>query len=103
MTKEDDQKLHESLISFLNTKFKNEDSTQVFHTVPSVLSTDKFSQINVNEINKAVKVFVRVLNLNGGSNSDVDLYELLQVYLKQPIQREKINALVKEVAYTGGR
>ncbi|UOE49357.1 hypothetical protein MTO98_33730 [Mucilaginibacter sp. SMC90] len=99
MTKENDQKLHESLITFLNTKFKNEDSSPVFNTIPSILSTDQFNKININDINKAVKVFVKVLNLNGGSNSDVDLYELLQVYLRQPIQRRKINDLVKDVVY----
>jgi hypothetical protein len=99
MTKEQEQKLHEDLIVFLNTKFKTEEGKPTFNTVSTVLSTDKLIQINTNDINRAVKVFVNVLNLNGGSNSDVDLYQLMQVYLKNPNQREKINILVSEVVY----
>ena len=99
MTKEYEQKLHDDLISFLNTKYRTEDGKPTFNTFLNVLSTDEFSQIDINDINRAVKVLVKVLNLNGGSNSDVDLYQLLQVYLKKPKQREKINDLVSEVIY----
>lgn len=99
MTKEYEQKLHEDLISFLNTKYRTEDGKPTFNTFPNVLSTDEFSQMKINDINRAVKVLVKVLNLNGGSNSDVDLYELMQVYLKNSEQRQKINELVKEVVY----
>jgi hypothetical protein len=99
MIKEQNQQIHEDLIDFLNSNLKSTNGTPMFHKVPSTLSTDKFNQISIDDINKAVKVLVHFLNLNGGSNSDVDLYELLQVYLRNYEQRQKINKLVKEVVY----
>ncbi|WP_428330273.1 hypothetical protein [Mucilaginibacter sp.] len=99
MERENEQQVHEDLIGYLNNKFKYADSTPMFHIIPETLTTDRFTQINKNDINQSVKVLVKVLNLNGGSNSDVDLYELLQVYLRNPVQRQKINKLVKEVVY----
>jgi hypothetical protein len=41
-------------------------------------------------------VFVDTLNLYGGSNADVNLYELLQAYLQVPDYGEKFNNLVSE-------
>jgi len=99
MTNENDQQIHENLINHLNTLYKTEEGQSTFHIVPSSLSTDKLNEIDISDINRAVKVFVKILNLNGGSNSDVNLYELMQVYLKHPKQRHSINELVKEVLY----
>ena len=95
--KNEKQMRHESLIDFLS-KFKqyNNEGKSRFEKQKEQIGISKLHKINTNDINGAVMVFVDTLNLYGGSNGDVNLYELLQVYLQIPQYREKFNQLVSE-------
>ena len=93
MSAETNQARHEQLIDFLN---KFEQYKGNLTKVKSELTSDKFHLIDVNDINQAVVVLTDVLNLSGGSVSGVNLYVLLQTYLRTPEYREKFNALARE-------
>ncbi|MDY3364424.1 hypothetical protein PG623_10505 [Riemerella anatipestifer] len=95
--KSEKQIRHESLIDFLS-KFKqyNIDGKSRFIKQKEQICHSKLDKIDTNDINGAVMVLVDVLNLYGGSNGDVNLYELLQVYLQIPKYREKFNELIIE-------
>ncbi|GAB3927273.1 hypothetical protein [Mucilaginibacter myungsuensis] len=96
MSKEEDQNRHEQLIDFLN-EFNLYNGA--LKKVDKKLTSNQFQSIKTNNINQAVKVLTDVLNLSGGSVSDVDFYELLQAYFQVPSYREKFNTLVKEAKY----
>ena len=93
VSREINQARHEQIIDFLN-KFDQYKGN--FKKVERERNSDKFHLIDTNEINRAVVVLTNVLNLSGGSVSDVDLYELLQAYLQEPSYRERFNELVSE-------
>ena len=93
MSKEINQARHEQIIDFLN---KFDQYKGHLKKVKQQRTSDKFYLIDTNDINQAVVVVTDVLNLSGGSVSDVDLYELLQAYLQVPTYREKFNKLVSE-------
>lgn len=90
------QRTHERVVDFLNTI--DQYGGGLKKITKQRESTD-FSSISTEDINKAVMVLIDVLNLSGGSVSDVDLYVLLQAYFQKPSCREKINILAKEVVY----
>jgi hypothetical protein len=96
-TTNDSQIRHEKLIDFLS-QFKQyqHDGKPRLKKVKTQLSSDKVKNIDINDINAAVVVFVDTLNLGGGSISNIDLYRLLQAYLTIPEYRDKINDLVDE-------
>lgn len=52
------------------------------------------SHLTVNQINNAVKQLVNTLDITSGSTSDIQLYQLLQVYLKDIDKRSKINSIL---------
>lgn len=89
------QQRHESIINFLNSQphlwgaFNKSDTQTSYDNLPS---------LDPQDIVKAVTIVVDVLNINGGSLGDMDLYKLLKVYILQPEQREEINKLI---AYKG--
>ena len=97
MEKTEKQIRHESLIEFLSnfSQYRSEGKPRFKKQKDSITHSDVHN-IDTNDINGAVMVFVDTLNLYGGSNADVNLYELLQAYLKVPEFREKFNNLVSE-------
>lgn len=98
MKEESNQERHEKLIDFLNgfKQYQSEDGKPLLKKVKRTVTSDQFKNISINDINKAVVVFTDVLNLYGGSVGDVDLYSLLQAYLKVPEYRGKIDKVVSE-------
>lgn len=97
MEKTEKQIRHESLIEFLSnfSQYQSEGKPR-FKKRKDSITHSKVCKIDTNDINGAVMVFVDTLNLYGGSNADVNLYELLQAYLQVPEYREKFNNLVSE-------
>ncbi|WP_426473860.1 hypothetical protein [Chryseobacterium balustinum] len=97
MEKTEKQIRHESLVEFLSnfSQYKSEGKPR-FKKQEDSMTHSKLCKIHTNDINGAVMVFVDTLNLYGGSNADVNLYELLQAYLQVPEYREKFNNLVSE-------
>lgn len=97
MNKTEKQIRHESLVDFLSkfNQYKSEGKPR-FKKQKESLTHSKLSRINTDDINGAVMVFIDTLNLYGGSNGDVNLYELLQAYIQVPEDREKFNNLVSE-------
>lgn len=93
----DRQVRHEMLIDFLSqfTQYQYEGKPRL-KKVRQQLTSDKLKDIDTNDINAAVVVFVDTLNMGGGSISNVDLYRLLQAYLTIPEYRDKINQVVAE-------
>ena len=89
---------HEKLIEYLShdPHFTTEDGKSRLHKVDEERIGVSIESISTNDINKAVVVFKDVLNIMSGSAGDIDLYELLQAYLRVPEYRGKINAMVKE-------
>ena len=91
------QNRHEMLIDFLaNFKQYKSDGKPRFKKQNQQIGQQEAQKITTNDINGAVMVFVDTLNLYGGSNGDINLYELLQSYLQIPEYREKFNNLVSE-------
>lgn len=93
----DSQVRHEMLIDFLSQfkQYQYEGKSKL-KKVKKQLSSDKVKNINTNEINSAVVVFIDTLNIGGGSIADIDLYRLLQAYLTIPECRNKINNAVNK-------
>ncbi len=54
------------------------------------------TQLTDQQINNGVVLFVLFNNLPGGSFGEVDLYRLLQRYVRNPEARNRINALLSE-------
>lgn len=48
------------------------------------------------QVDMGVRAFVLACNLSGGSVGDVQLYELLQTYLQNPEERQKLNSVVRQ-------
>ena len=91
----DSQVRHEMLIDFLSQfkQYQYEGKPRL-PKVKKQLSSDKVKNIDTNDINAAVVVFVDTLNIGGGSIGNIDLYRLLQAYLLMPDYREKFNELI---------
>jgi hypothetical protein len=91
----DSQVRHEMLIDFLS-QFKQYqiEGKPRLQKVKKQRSSDNVKDINLNDINAAVVVFIDTLNIGGGSIANIDLYELLQAYLTIPECRKEINDIV---------
>ena len=91
----DSQVRHEMLIDFLS-QFKQYqfEGKPRLPKVKKQLSSDKVKNIDTNDINAAVVVFIDTLNIGGGSIANIDLYRLLQAYMTIPECREEINNVV---------
>ena len=96
--KSNKQLRHEKLIEFLSQfpQYTTEDGQPQLHKENEGQTGTKIEKISTSDINKAVVVFTDVLNIMSGSAGNIDLYELLQAYLRVPEYRGKINAMVKE-------
>lgn len=55
------------------------------------LGVRDYSELSISEINNAVVEMVNTLDLGGGSSSSLDLYRLMQLYLKDIEIRNKIH------------
>lgn len=93
------QSRHEKIIDFLSgfTQYQTSDKKPQLQKVKKSLSSREASKINVSSINNAVVAFTDVLNIEGGSIGDIDLYELMQIYLLYPKRRAEINSLVGKI------
>lgn len=90
---------HEKLIDFLrqNLPYTDSDGMSQFKKIGKRRYSGDLHKIPVDDINKAVIVFITTLNISGGSNGDdVDIYRLMQVYLRDPENRKKINEILDE-------
>jgi hypothetical protein len=92
MKKEEAQIRHEMLIDFLSDleRFKV-DGKPVLKKIGSSFSSVEATGIDSQAINNAVVVFTDVLNLEGGSIGNIDLYRLLRNYLLDTDCRERVN------------
>lgn len=92
MKKEEAQLRHEMLIDFLSKleRFKI-DGKPVLKKIDSSFSSVSATAIDSEAINNAVVVFTDVLNLEGGSIGDIDLYRLLRNYLLDTDCRDRLN------------
>lgn len=93
---------HEKLIEYLShvPHFITEDGKPILHKVDEERTGVSIENISTNDINKAVVVFKDVLNIMSGSAGDIDLYQLLQAYLRKPECRNKINLIVRETLFS---
>jgi hypothetical protein len=91
------QKRHEKLIDFLSQfeHYQYGDGAPKINGVSEPRGAEQASRIPVQDINVATFALVDLLNLEGGAVADIDLFELLQVYLRVPNARVKINRIVK--------
>lgn len=98
MSSETSQMRHEKLIQFLSQFSQYQtDGKPRFKIAKKIITSDKVKDIDTDDINGAVVVFTDTLNLSGGSiGGNINLYELLQAYLKVPQYRAKINEVVAE-------
>ncbi len=88
---------HEKLIDFLSQFSQYQyDGKPRLKKVKEQISGSQTETIDINDINSAVIVFCDTLNLSGGSSGNMDLYNLLQSYLKNPESRKKINDVIFE-------
>lgn len=60
------------------------------------MKTPKYTSANWNEIpddkiNEGVRIMVEFIDMNGGSNGDLDLYVLIRNYIKRRDARTAIN------------
>lgn len=92
MKKEVPQLRHEKLIDFLSgfDRFQN-DGEPILKKFEKSFSSAKAPDIEYEAINNAVVVFCDVLNLEGGSIGNIDLYRLLRNYLLDNDCRERLN------------
>ena len=97
MTNETPQTRHEQLVQFLSQfeLYRYADGSPKLSIVDKTRSANEAKNISIQEINQAAFVCADVLNLEGAVINDIDLLELLQVYLRVPEIRSQINALVK--------
>lgn len=97
MQNESPQTRHEQLIQFLSRfeQYRYADGSPKLSIVAFTRSTTEAKNIGIQEINQAAFTVADVLNLEGAVVNDIDLLELLQVYLRVPEIRTQINALVK--------
>lgn len=100
-TKSEKQLRHEALVKMLNgyEQFKDQDGKGRFSIKKESLSSDKVPSLTVNEINAAVVGFTDILNIGGGSIANIDLYQLMQAYLRHPDCRGSINAIVHDAIF----
>lgn len=84
---------HKALIDVL----MEHDATQkyVIDYQPS-RSSERFKDVDTHEINTAVSLLVTFLNLSGGTVANMDLYELLQAYIRHDDVRDEINTIVNK-------
>jgi hypothetical protein len=92
MIKEETQLRHEMLIDFLSEleRFKLY-GKPVLKKIAKSFSSVNATGIDREAINNAVVVFTDVLNLEGGSIGNIDLYRLLRNYLLDTDCRERVN------------
>lgn len=60
----------------------------------SVYDSDQLHLVEVGQINDAAVLMVLYLGLPGGSIGDLDLYKLLQQYIRSDEARKEINVLL---------
>ena len=97
MQKETPQTRHESLVQLLSQfdQYRYADGAPKLSVVAKTRTSSEAKNIGIQEINQAAFVVADILNLEGAVIDDIDLLELLQVYLRVPEIRSQINALVK--------
>ena len=97
MKNETPQTRHEQLVRFLSQfgQYRYADGSPKLSVVPNARTAQEAKDISVQEINQAAFVTADALNLEGAVIGDVDLLELMQVYLRVPEIRTQINTLVK--------
>lgn len=61
-----------------------------------IFESETHLKLSVTDVNESVITMVKQLNLYGGSNGEINLYNLLQTYLLKPESRPKINEIVKQ-------
>ncbi|ASV99009.1 hypothetical protein [Paraburkholderia aromaticivorans] len=57
---------------------------------------DECHKLSRVQIDTGVRAFAMACNLYGGSMGEVQLYRLLQIYLKDPAARARINEVIDE-------
>lgn len=86
----DNQKRHDALIRFL----QQFDLYRNAKIIPTQRNIGDLVDVDTNDINMAVFLICDFLNQPTGSGVDMNLYELLQGYLKKPELRNRINEIV---------
>ncbi len=93
----EDQERHEKLIEFLSQfKIYQYEGRPTLKKVKEIRTFEKVTDIDTNDINKAVIVFNDILNIMSGSTGNINLYRLLQAYLTIPECRDEINKVVED-------
>lgn len=82
------RKLVEAVNTLRDTDFKYS---------PKLIGSGSFENLSTAEINAGVHIMVDLLGLSGGSvGTNIDIYELLQAYLRKPDSRVELNKIVKK-------
>ncbi|GAB4049403.1 hypothetical protein [Spirosoma litoris] len=93
----DKQSRHKTLLGWADQfpQYKGYENRPSFFS--ETLTRDNLNPkfLKITDINPAVVIFTDALNLPAGSFSDVDLYQLMQAYLTDPVKRQQINQIVK--------
>lgn len=89
---------HEKLIEFLSqfSQYSKENGEPLLKIVKEPRMFPDVHKISDGEILLAVVAFTDVLNIYSGSAGNIDLYNLLNSYLRIPEYRDRINSLVSE-------
>ena len=97
MKTETQQTRHEQLVQFLSRfdHYRYADGTPKLNVVIKTRKASEAKDIGIQDINQAAFLVADVLNLEGAVVEDIDLLELLQVYLRVPEARVEINKLIK--------
>ena len=97
MSTETQQQGHEQLVRFLSQfeRYRYADGAPKVNVVPQTRNATDAKDIAVQDINQAVFVLTDVLNLEAAVVADIDLLELVQVYLRVPQARTEMNKLIK--------
>jgi hypothetical protein len=76
--------------------FQDTTSLQLEACLPiEVLNSGRYGELSHQQIRIAVVAMLLVCNLSAGSAGDIDLYKVLNLYLKDPSTRAEINAVLK--------
>lgn len=90
------QKRHEALIDTMNQflQYQDENGNKSLKKRDHQLGSGDLKNLSVNEINHGVFVLTDFFNMPSGSSGDIDLYKLLQTYLRDSQTRKEINKLL---------